>query len=88
MHRIRGWLIAASLILMVVATAAIASMKSVAAQGFTYTPQPPRPARPKAANDGQMLVQAVEVDYDYNNNRVAAVGDCEGVLVERQSAVP
>ncbi|MDB5618964.1 LPS-assembly protein LptD, partial [Tardiphaga sp.] len=38
---------------------------------------PPRPKPPKAANDGQMLVQATEVDYDYNNSRVSAVGNVQ-----------
>jgi len=47
------------------------------AQGFTYNPSPPRPAPPRIANDGQMLVQAVEVDYDYNNTRVSAVGNVQ-----------
>jgi LPS-assembly protein len=47
------------------------------AQGFTYNPQPPRQVPPRAANDGQMLVQAVEVDYDYNNSRVSAVGNVQ-----------
>jgi LPS-assembly protein len=47
------------------------------AQGFTYNPLPPRPKPPRTANDGQMLVQAVEVDYDYNNSRVSAVGNVQ-----------
>ncbi|WP_407169014.1 LPS-assembly protein LptD [Bradyrhizobium sp. ORS 111] len=50
---------------------------SAVAQGFIYNPRPPQPARPRAPNDNQMLVQAVEVDYDYNNNRVSAVGDVQ-----------
>ena len=29
-----------------------------AAQAFTYNPRPPKPVRPPAKNDGQMLVQA------------------------------
>ncbi len=48
-----------------------------AAQSFTYNPQPPHPKPPRVANDGQMLVQAVEVDYDYNNSRVSAVGNVQ-----------
>jgi len=47
------------------------------AQGFTYNPRPPKAAPPRSANDGQMLVQAVEVDYDYNNSRVSAVGNVQ-----------
>ena len=47
------------------------------AQSFTYNPRPPQPKPPRPANDGQMLVQAVEVDYDYNNSRVSAVGNVQ-----------
>ena len=43
------------------------------------------------ANDGQMLVQAVEVDYDYNNSRVSAVGNVQmfynGTSVEADKVI-
>ena len=55
----------------------IATTTPASAQGFTYNPIPPRPKPPKTATDGQMLVQAVEVDYDYNNSRVSAVGNVQ-----------
>jgi LPS-assembly protein len=62
-----------------------------AAQGFTYNPQPPRAHPPRVANDGQMLVQAVEVDYDYNNSRVSAVGNVQlyynGTSVEADKVI-
>jgi len=62
-----------------------------AAQVFTYNPRPPQPARPRVPNDGQMLVQAVEVDYDYNNNRVSAVGNVQlfynGTSVEADKVI-
>jgi LPS-assembly protein len=62
-----------------------------AAQGFTFNPIPPRPKPPRAASDGQMLVQAVEVDYDYNNSRVSAVGNVQmfynGTSVEADKVV-
>ena len=48
-----------------------------AAQGFTFNPIHTRPKPPPPANNGQMLVQAVEVDYDYNNQRVSAVGNVQ-----------
>ena len=49
-----------------------------AAQGFTYNTRPPSTHPARVANtDGQMLVQAVEVDYDYNNKRVSAVGNVQ-----------
>ncbi|WP_170978705.1 LPS-assembly protein LptD [Afipia massiliensis] len=51
-----------------------------AQQSFRYNPQPPKPPKQKPAqqaNDGQMLVQAAEVNYDYNNSRVSAVGSVQ-----------
>ena len=69
----------------------IAAMTPASAQGFTYNPNPPRPKPPKTANDGQMLVQAVEVDYDYNNSRVSAVGNVQmfynGTSVEADKVI-
>ncbi|MEA2890916.1 MAG: LPS-assembly protein, partial [Bradyrhizobium sp.] len=55
----------------------IAAMTPAAAQGFTFNPIHTRPKPPPPANNGQMLVQAVEVDYDYNNQRVSAVGNVQ-----------
>ena len=50
-----------------------------AAQGFTYNAPHarPKPPPPPASSNGQMLVQATEVDYDYNNSRVSAVGNVQ-----------
>jgi LPS-assembly protein len=77
--------------LLVAGTVDLATMTPAAAQGFTYNPQPPRPAPPRVANDGQMLVQAVEVDYDYNNSRVSAVGNVQmyynGTSVEADKVI-
>ncbi|WP_371926809.1 LPS-assembly protein LptD [Bradyrhizobium sp. WD16] len=47
------------------------------AQSFTYNPLPPSPKPAQRPDDGQMLVQATEVDYDYNNQRVSAVGNVQ-----------
>ncbi|WGD48989.1 LPS-assembly protein LptD [Bradyrhizobium sp. CB1650] len=55
----------------------VAAVTPAHAQSFTYNPLPPRPKPPKVANDNQMLVQATEVDYDYNNSRVSAVGNVQ-----------
>lgn len=55
----------------------VATVVPSAAQSFTYNPLPPRPRPPQRPNDGQMLVQATEVDYDYNNQRVVAVGNVQ-----------
>lgn len=66
---------------------------SASAQGYTYNPRParPKPPPPPAANNGQMLVQASEVNYGYNNKRVAAVGNVQmyynGTTVEADRLV-
>jgi LPS-assembly protein len=69
----------------------LVSPRPASAQGFTFNPRPPHPAPPRAASDGQMLVQAVEVDYDYNNSRVSAVGNVQmffnGTSVEADKVI-
>jgi LPS-assembly protein len=55
----------------------VATTVPVAAQGFSFNPIHTRPKPPPPTNTGQMLVQAVEVDYDYNNQRVSAVGNVQ-----------
>ncbi len=61
------------------------------AQSFTYNPRPPKPPKPPVNNDGKMTVQAVEVDYDYNNQRVSAVGNVQmfynGTSVEADKVI-
>jgi LPS-assembly protein len=55
---------------------------------FTYNPLPPRPTAPPARSkdDGQMLVQAQELNYDNVNSLVAAVGGVQifynGTMIE------
>ena len=49
---------------------------------FPRTPPPPPKSaiaieREKAGNQQQMLVKANEIDYDYANHRVSAVGDVQ-----------
>jgi LPS-assembly protein len=69
----------------------VATTAPASAQGFSYNPRPPRPVPPRTAKDGQMLVQAVEVDYDYNNSRVSAVGNVQmfynGTSVEADKVI-
>jgi LPS-assembly protein len=69
----------------------VALSTPAAAQSFTYNPIPPRPKPPRPPSDGQMLVQAVEVDYDYNNSRVSAVGNVQmfynGTSVEADKVI-
>nr|WP_249225721.1 LPS-assembly protein LptD [Tardiphaga alba] len=62
------------------------------AQGFTYNRPATRPVPPRPTTEtGQMLVQATEVNYDYNNSRVAAVGKVQmyynGTSVEADKVV-
>ena len=50
-----------------------------AQQTITFPPRPAPAARPaaKAGADQQMLVRADEIDYDYPNYRVSAVGNVQ-----------
>jgi hypothetical protein len=50
---------------------------SLLLRGFTYNAVSSRSKPPPVGYDGQMLVQAVEVDYDYNSSRVSAVGNVQ-----------
>lgn len=97
-RRHRGYLAAANrallaLLLGFIVTGALglAWTAPAAAQGFTFNPRPPRPKPPPPTNNGQMLVQAVEVDYDYNNSRVSAVGNVQmfynGTSVEADKVI-
>ena len=77
--------------LFLAAVLGIAGSAPASAQTFTYNPRPPKPVPVPSANDGQMLVQAVEVDYDYNNQRVSAVGNVQmfynGTSVEADKVI-
>ena len=84
------------LLLAVVTAASLGGLIDVAAvtpasAQYSYNPLPPRPKPPKAPNDNQMLVQATEVDYDYNNSRVSAVGNVQlfynGTSVEADKVI-
>jgi len=87
----RGSVLALVLGLILAGALDLATTLPASAQGFTYNPLPPRPKPLRAANDGQMLVQAVEVDYDYNNSRVSAVGNVQmfynGTSVEADKVI-
>ena len=56
-----------------------AAPASAVTNNFKYNQRPPVEKKPKDPNagKGQMLVQALEINYDYNNNRVAAVGNVQ-----------
>ncbi|HTO59887.1 MAG TPA: LptA/OstA family protein, partial [Bradyrhizobium sp.] len=81
----------AASILIVAAIFDVASAAPASAQGFIYNPQAPRPRPPRAPSDNQMLVQATEVDYNYNNQRVSAVGNVQmfynGTSVEADKVI-
>jgi LPS-assembly protein len=88
---ISGTLFALVFALVVAGGLGVALSTPAAAQSFTYNPVPPRPKPPRPPSDGQMLVQAVEVDYDYNNSRVSAVGNVQmfynGTSVEADKVI-
>ena len=92
-HRRGMSAIAASLLAVFAVAGAltVAATTPAAAQSFTYNPRPPKPSHPPAKNDGQMLVQATEVDYDYNNQRISAVGNVQlfynGTSVEADKVI-
>ncbi|WP_093759056.1 LPS-assembly protein LptD [Tardiphaga sp. OK245] len=69
----------------------VATTTPAGAQSFTYNRPATRPKPPPAAQTGQMLVQATEVNYDYNNSRVAAVGSVQmyynGTSVEADKVI-
>lgn len=64
------------LALAAIVPALLAVSPPASAQSFTYNPLPPQRTPPPArsTDDGQMLVQAQEVNYDNVNSLVAAVG--------------
>ena len=88
---VSGPMIALLLGFAVAGAISVAATTPAGAQSFTYNPRPPKPTPPPAKNDGQMLVQAVEVDYDYNNSRVSAVGNVQmfynGTSVEADKVI-
>jgi LPS-assembly protein len=45
-------------------------------RGITFPSRPKPPVR-KTTTEGQMLVQAKEIHYDYANERVSAVGNVQ-----------
>ncbi|HSZ97367.1 MAG TPA: LptA/OstA family protein, partial [Bradyrhizobium sp.] len=72
-------------------TCGVLMTTAASAQIFPYNALPPKPVTQRPANDGQMLVQANEVDYDYNNSRVSAVGNVQlfynGTSVEADKVI-
>ncbi|QOZ24178.1 LPS-assembly protein LptD [Bradyrhizobium sp. CCBAU 51753] len=76
----------------VVATAcAVIAPATASAQGFIYNQHQPRANRAKLIDDNHMLVQATEIDYDYNNSRISAVGNVQmfynGTSVEADKVI-
>lgn len=45
--------------------------------GVAFNPRPPKAPPPKIQKTNQMLVQAIELDYDYTNQRVSAIGNVQ-----------
>ncbi|MGY3591651.1 LPS-assembly protein [Bradyrhizobium sp. USDA 4341] len=78
------------LLAFVIATSCVPVFKA-SAQSFSYNPPPPRAKPLKTINDNQMLVQATEVEYDYNNQRISAVRNVQmfynGTSVEADKVI-
>ena len=78
----RGVAIFAAVLGLLACGGLIASVPA-AAQELTFPTRPPPPKKSTIAlereksGQKQMLVQATEIDYDYANNRVAAVGNVQ-----------
>jgi len=78
----RGVVLFAAVLGLLACGGLIASVPA-AAQDLTFPTRPPPPKKSKIAlereksGQKQMLVQANEIDYDYANNRVAAVGNVQ-----------
>jgi len=79
--RRQSWAMSAVLgLCLAVGIGGVTGTPAAAQQQFRYNQLPPKPPKQKPnpqANNGQMLVQAAEVNYDYNNSRVAAVGSVQ-----------
>lgn len=76
--RLIARLTALALLLCAVLVLGMAASTSADAQtGVAFNPRPPRPAPQRVEKNNQMLVQAVELDYDYTNSRVSAVGNVQ-----------
>ncbi len=70
----------------------VAAVDAGCCAGFHLQSAAAEAAAPEAGqDDGQMLVQAAEVDYDYNNSRVSAVGNVQmfynGTSVEADKVI-
>src|ERR1700761_2197103 len=91
MIAVRKAALAGALGVLLSALLGLATSPTAFAQSFNYNPRPPKPVTVRPANDGQMLVQATEVDYDYNNSRVSAVGNVQmfynGTSVEADKVI-
>jgi LPS-assembly protein len=77
-HRGVGRLVA---VLALLAAGVLIASQPALAQQFVFPQKPQPPKKSKAAleraGQKQMLVQAREIDYDYTNHRVAAVGNVQ-----------
>ncbi|MHB0791104.1 LPS-assembly protein LptD [Bradyrhizobium sp. 5.13L] len=75
----------------VITTCGVIAPATAWAQAFIYNQHQSRAARPKVIGDNHMLVQATEVDYDYNNSRISAVGNVQmfynGTSVEADKVI-
>ena len=71
-----GWAAVSIFALAVTVMAGSAALSPGLAQVLVFTPRPKPPVRPERSQE-QMLVRADEINYDYTNERVSAVGNVQ-----------
>ena len=77
LSRCRTWWAAVGIFaLAVTVIAGSAGVSPGLAQVMFFSPRPKPPVRPERSQE-QMLVRAAEINYDYTNERVSAVGNVQ-----------
>ncbi|MGZ3349082.1 MAG: LPS-assembly protein LptD, partial [Xanthobacteraceae bacterium] len=76
LSRRRAWCGALVVLAAALLAAGPAGVSPAVAQMLTFPPRPKPPVKPDRGQE-QMLVRAAEINYDYSNERVSAVGNVQ-----------
>jgi len=76
LSRRRAWCGALVVLAAALLAAGPAGVSPAVAQMLTFPPRPKPPVKPDRGQE-QMLVRAEEINYDYSNERVSAVGNVQ-----------
>ena len=76
LSRRRAWCGALVVLAAAMLAAGPAGVSPAVAQMLTFPPRPKPPVKPDRGQE-QMLVRAEEINYDYSNERVSAVGNVQ-----------